>query len=143
MRLITVVMGESNTDNRTKDTISMMDYGFNMYSLKTLIQSQEKLGKIKINLGKEEYTNMISTNSITVLNNNQSNPKNITYDIVKNSITAPVKIGDIVGKINVYENNTYQYSINVTVEKDIPKASFITIFYRNLLELISGNFIAK
>ena len=143
MRLITVVMGEDNTDNRTKDTVAMMDYGFNMYSLKTLIKKNDILGNIKINLGKLEYANMISTNNITVLNNSQSSPKNITYDIVKNNITAPVKVGDIVGRINVYENNNYQYSVDITIEKDIPKASLFTIFGRNLLDVISGNIITK
>ena len=38
MRLITVVMGEETTDKRTKDTISMMNYGFNIYNLKTIIK---------------------------------------------------------------------------------------------------------
>lgn len=143
MRLITVVMGEPNTDNRTKDTIAMMDYGFNMYSLKTLVKKNEVLGEIKINLGKTEYTNMISTNNITVLNNSQSTPKNVTYDIVPANVTAPVKAGDPVGKINVYENNDYQYSIDITVENDIPKANIVTIFGRNLLEILSGNIIEK
>lgn len=143
MRLITVVMGESNTDNRTKDTIAMMDYGFNMYSLKTLIKKNEVLGEITINLGKNEITNMISTQNITVLNNSQSTPKNLTYDIVKNNITAPVKVGDIVGKINVYEDNHYQYSVDITVEKDIPKANLLTILGRNIIDIISGNIINR
>jgi len=141
MRLITVVMGEDNPDNRTKDTIAMMDYGFNMYSLKILVKKHDILGKIKVNLGKTESINMISTKNITILNNSQSTPKNVTYDIVQNKITAPIKVGDIVGKINIYENNNYQYSVDITVEKDVSKANVFTIFIRNLLDIISGNII--
>jgi len=139
MRLITVVMGEDNTDNRTKDTISMMDYGFNMYSLNTLIKKNEKIGDIKVELGKKEITDIISTKDITVLNNLQSSQKNITYDIVLNKVTAPIKIGDSVGKINVYENNNYQYSVDITIKEDIPKANIFIILGRNLLSILSGN----
>lgn len=139
MRLITVVMGEPNTDNRTKDTIAMMDYGFGMYSLKTIIKENEQLGKIKINLGDEEYTNIISTKDITALNNNQKEEKDITYNIVKNKINAPVKKGDVVGKINVYEKNNYKYSVDITINKDINKASIFKIFIRNIKNILSSN----
>jgi len=136
-------MGEPNTDNRTKDTIAMMDYGFNMYSLKALIKKDVPLGKIKINFGKPEYTNIISTQDITVLNNSQSTPKNVTYDITYSKVTAPIKTGDSVGKINVYEDNDYQYSVDITVDTDIPKANIFTIFIRNLLAILSGDIIEK
>lgn len=141
MRLITVVMGEANTDNRTKDTISMMDYGFNLYSLKTLVKKSEVLGEIKINLGDEENAKIISTKDITVLNNNQKDEKNITYNIVTNKVTAPIKEGDIVGKINVYESNSYKYSVDITIDKTIKKANIIKIFIRNIKNIILGNII--
>lgn len=139
MRLITVVMGEPNTDNRTKDTIAMMDYGFGMYSLKTIIKENEQLGEIKINLGDEEYADIVSTKDITALNNNQDEEKDITYNIVKNKINAPVKKGDVVGKINVYEKNNYKYSVDITINKDINKASIFKIFIRNIKNTLSSN----
>ena len=71
MRLITVVMNVDNTNNRSKDTIAMMDYGFNMYSLDKVVNKKDVLGNMKINLGKKEYENIVSTSDITVLNNNQ------------------------------------------------------------------------
>ena len=96
-------MNEDNTDNRSKDTIAMMDYGFNMYSLDTVVDKDDVLSDIKINMGKNEYENIVSTSDITILNNNQKDKRNITYDIVTNEVNAPVKTGDEVGKINVYD----------------------------------------
>ena len=139
MRLITVVMNEENTDMRTKDTIAMMDYGFNMYSLDTIVKKEEELGNIKINLGKKEYEDIVSMSDITVLNNNQSDKRNVTYDIVTNEVSAPVKRGDVVGKINVYENGKYKYSIDITVMKDIDKANIFVVFLRNLKDILSIN----
>lgn len=139
MRLITVVMNEENTDMRTKDTIAMMDYGFNMYSLDTIVEKEEKLGNIKINLGEKEYEDIVSMSDITVLNNNQDNKRNVTYDIVNNEVTAPVKKGDIIGKINVYEDGNYKYSVDLTVINDVDKANIFMAFVRNLKDILSVN----
>jgi len=139
MRLITVVMNEENTDMRTKDTIAMMDYGFNMYSLDTLVEKEQKLGNIKINLGEKEYEDIVSMSDITVLNNNQDNKRNVTYDIVNNEVTAPVKKGDVVGKISVYEDGNYKYSVDLTVINDVDKANIFMVFVRNLKDILSVN----
>ena len=139
MRLITVVMKEDNTDNRTKDTIAMMDYGFNMYSLEKIVDKDDTLGNIKINLGKNEYENIVATDDITVLNNNQNDKRNVTYDIETDEITAPVKVGDEVGKINIYEDGSFKYSIPITVMNDVEKANIFTVFIRNLKDIISIN----
>lgn len=139
MRLITVVMNEDTPDNRTKDTIAMMDYGFNMYSLDKVVGKEESLGRVKINLGDKEYETIKSISDITVLNNNQEDKRNITYDIVTNEVTAPVKVGDIVGKINIYEDGNFKYSIDVTVTSDVDKANIIKIFFRNLKDIFSIN----
>lgn len=137
MRLITVVMNEENTDNRTKDTIAMMDYGFNMYSLDTIVKKDEILGNKKINLGKKEYENIVSMDEITVLNNNQNNKRNVIYDVVTDDINAPVKYGDVVGKINIYENGNFKYSVDVTVMNDVEKANILMVFLRNLKDVLS------
>ena len=137
MRLITVVMNEENTDNRTKDTIAMMDYGFNMYSLDTIVKKDEILENKKINLGEKEYENIVSMDEITVLNNNQNNKRNVTFDIVTDDINAPVKYGDVVGKLNVYENGNFKYSVDVTVMNDVEKANLLIVFLRNLKDILS------
>ena len=137
MRLITVVMNVDNTDNRSKDTIAMMDYGFNMYSLDKLVKKEEGLGSIKINLGKTEYENIMTMEDITVLNNNQNDKRNVTYDIVTNEVSAPVKVGDEVGKLNIYEDGKYKYSVPLTIMNDVDKANIFTVFIRNLKDIIS------
>ena len=139
MRLITVVMNEDTIDNRAKDTIAMMDYGFSMYSLDNVLKKDEVLGSIKVNLGKKEYINVVSSVPITVLNNNQKDKRKITYDVLNKEITAPVKVGDEVGKINVYEDGNFMYSVPLTVSEDVQKANVLVIILRNLKDIISFN----
>ena len=137
MRLISVVMGEENTDKRSADTL--LDYGFNMYSIDKIIDNGDSLGIVKVNLGEPEYADIVSTNDITVLNDTRKNKKNIKYDIKVNEIVAPVKAGDKVGNINVYEDGRLLYTVDLTVAYDIKKASVMKIFLRNIRDIFSFN----
>lgn len=139
MRLITVVMGENKIDDRTKDTIAMMDYGFNTYDIERIIKKDQQLGTININLGKEENANIKSTDNLDILNSSLKQKRNISYIIEKNKLIAPVKVGDIVGKINIYEDNKYIYSINLTIDKNVDKANIFTIFIRKLRDVLTMN----
>ena len=136
MRLISVVMGEQNTDNRTTDTLAMLDYGFNMYSINKVVNKDKSLGNVRVNLGDIENVDIMLEEDITILNNNQKGKKNITYEINTNNINAPVKKGDVVGKIDVYEEGRYLYSRDITVMNDIEKANIFKVFIRNLRDIV-------
>ena len=71
-------------------------------------------------------------------NNNQDEKRNVTYNIITNDVTAPVKVGDEVGKLNVYEDGNFKYYIPLTVLNEVPKANIFTIFLRNSIFLSSG-----
>ena len=139
MRLITVVMKEDNTDNRTKDTIAMMDYGFNMYSVKNIISKDNKIGNIYINLGKEEYANISSLEDINIVNSNQDNEAKFTYEIETDNVTAPLSKGSVVGKITVYKDGKYFNSSDLIITKNIKKANIVKVFFRNIKDVLVGS----
>lgn len=139
MRLITVVMKEDNTDNRTKDTIAMMDYGFNMYSVKNIISKDNKIGNIYINLGKEEYADISSLEDINIVNSNQDNEAKFTYEIETDNVTAPLSKGSVVGKITVYKDGKYFNSCDLIITKNIKKANIVKVFFRNIKDVLVGS----
>lgn len=139
MRLISVVMGEETSEKRSADTLAMLDYGFNMYNIDTVVDSNKTVGRVKVNMGSSEYVDIVSKKDITVLNNSQKEKRNVTYEIKTNKIIAPVKIGDTVGKISVYENGTFSYDVELTVYNDVPKANIIKVFLRNIKNIMEVN----
>ncbi len=139
MRLITVVMKEENTNKRSADTTKMLDYGFNVYMVQTILDEKTTIEKRKVELGKKLTTEIIPKENITILNKKSDEIKNITYKTKIGNITAPVKKGDIVGSIDILEDNKIISTIYATVKEDIEKASIITIYLRNIKDIISGN----
>lgn len=138
MRLITVVMNEPSTQIRNGETSSMLDYGFNMYSVNKILDTDTSLQKGKVELGNDLEVEIVPTEEVKILNNKNSDERNVTYELELNTIKAPVKKGDIVGKIKVYEDNKVINEINATVKYDVDKANVFKIYYRNLKNLFKG-----
>ena len=139
MRLITVVMKEENTSKRSADTTKMLDYGFNIYMVQTILDEKTTIEKKKVELGKTLTTEIVPKENITILNKKSDDQKNITYKTNINKIIAPVKKGDKVGTIDTIEDNNIISTIDATVKEDISKANILTIYLRNIKEIISGN----
>ena len=141
MRLITVVMNEPDTNKRSSDTTKMLDYGFNVYMVKNIIDEEVVIDTAEVSLGKKTNTNIVSKETITILNKKSDEIRNITYEVDINKIIAPVKKGDKVGIINIIEDGKIISTVDATIPEDIEKANIFIIFVRNLKELLSGSLI--
>lgn len=139
MRLITVVMNEPTAAKRSSDTTKMLDYGYNIYTVKNIVDNNTKLKSVKVELGKKTKANITSKETITILSKKTDEDRNITYKINISTIIAPVKKGDTIGTIDIIENNKVISNIDATVTENIDKANIFTIFIRNLQEIIKGD----
>ena len=138
MRLITVVMGEPSSKVRNAETTSMLDYGFNTYKMDNILPKDKIITKTKVELGTKEKVNIIPKEDISILNSKTGTKRNITYKLKLNKISAPIKKGDKVGKINIIENNKIIMTKDATVSENINKANIITVYLRNLLNIATG-----
>lgn len=141
MRLITVVMNEPDTSKRSSDTTKMLDYGFNVYMVRNIIDEETVIEEVNVNLGKKLTADIISKEKVTILNKKTDEIRNITYELKTGKLTAPIKKGDTVGTINILEDNKVISTIPATVKENIEKANIFIIFLRNLKEILSGNLI--
>lgn len=139
MRLITVVMKEENANKRSADTTKMLDYGFNVYMIQTILDEKTTIEKKKVELGKKLTIDIVPQENITILNKKSEEVKNITYKTNIDKIVAPLKKGDKVGTIDIMEGNKILSTIDATIKEDIDKANIITIYLRNLKEIVGGN----
>lgn len=141
MRIITVVMGEPESTIRNKETTDMLNYSFNMYSIEKMLSKDKKVGTIKINLGEKETSDIVPVKDVNILNNKQNEKRNVIYDVETYKVTAPVKKGDIVGKLKVIENDKILEEIEVTIPNDIKKVNIFKAYLRNIKSMLIGNSI--
>ena len=137
MRLITVVMNEPDTGKRSSDTKKMLDYGFNIYAVKNIIDENTTIETKKVELGEVLTTEIVPKETITILSKKTDKERNITYKTNIKRLVAPINKGEIIGTIDILEDNKKLTTVDATVKKDIKKASILTIFLRNIKAILS------
>ena len=65
---------------------------------------------------------------------------NYDYRIKIDNIKLPVKVGEVVGKIQVYDKDKKVSEENLTVSKSIKPLGFFKLLGNELIDLISGEF---
>lgn len=143
-RLISVVMGEDTSENRSSDTVKLLNYGFNTYKVNTIKKKNEVLGKIRVEKGKKDFVNVVLLNDATELLKNTENAQEYQFDIQVEKIKAPVKPGDIIGTAQIKDNEgNIIDEVDLTVDEEIKKASIVDYFIRNIKIISAGKLLIK
>ncbi len=143
LRLISVVMGVETSDKRSSDTVNLLDYGFNTYKLKVILTKEQELGKVRIENGKEESATVVLKSDATELLKVTDEESEYTFNVKLNKkIKAPVKYGDVIGTVEIIDNEGHiVMERDVTIKENIKKANLWDLFKRNLNELTSGKLL--
>ena len=139
MRLIAVVFGEPESSTRNNEISKMLDYGFNIYSVDKVLSKDDDLGRIEVIKGAQKYVSIVPKNDVNVLYKKGENKKSISYDVEITEVKAPLKVGDIVGKLHLKENDKIIQSVPVTVSEDVEKASLLRLYFRYLADIFKGD----
>ena len=133
LRLISVVMGEGSIEKRSSDTVKLLNYGFNTFKVNLIKNKSEILGKVNVQKGKKENVDVVLVNDLIELLNASDKPSNYKFKILVDKITAPVKKGDVIGKVKVLNDNGILISqVDITVNENVLKANLWDLFKRNL-----------
>ncbi|MDD4298809.1 MAG: D-alanyl-D-alanine carboxypeptidase [Bacilli bacterium] len=138
MRLIAVVFGEPDGTIRNNEVSAMLDYGFNVYGLERVLSNESNLGTVNVAGGKKRTVTIVPTEDVNILYQKSVGKKNITYKVKVDKLSAPIKRGDIVGSIDILDNDKIIRNINVTVSEDIKKANILELYIRHLGDIIKG-----
>jgi len=120
MRLISVVMGCTSVQNRTKDTVSLLNYGFSNYEIIKLFSKGEVIKTIKkIKMDPEEL-HIILTNDIYYLKKKSEKFSNVTYVVELEDYKINHYQTENIGKIiiNIGDN---KIESNLSIDTSIKK----------------------
>ena len=144
LRLISVVMNEETINNRSEDTVRLLNYGFNTYKNNIIMDKDSPLGKVKVEKGKIDSVDLVLINPATKLLKINESIENYSFNLLVNHVVAPQRKGDIVGQVELIDNegnviNTY----DVTVNENVDKANFWDYFKRNLKISLGGKITVR
>ena len=138
MRLIGVIMGEDSVQNRNSEMAKMLDYGFNMYNVKEYLNKNTKVGQLKNDKSKIGKVNIVPKEDINILIKKGNKNRKLTYKLNITKDGLPIKIGDKVGFLDIYEKGNKIYNVDVTVDRNLEKANIVELLVRNISDFITG-----
>ena len=138
MRLISVVMGAETKEQRSEDTINLMEYGFNLYNMKKILDKNKLLGKVYVEKSKNDYYDYYLKDDVNLFIKKEKNSEKYTYDIKLSYLKAPIKQNEPIGKLVLnYDDRIYNYDL--ILKENVEKVSFFDLMNKNLKNIISGN----
>ena len=144
LRLISVVMGAETSDKRSSDTTSLLNYGFNTYKTHVVLTTKDSLGVKRVENGVVEQADIVLTQDYVKLLKQTDAKPNYSFNVSVDSLVAPLKKGDIVGKVSVVdETGSVIDTLDVTIKEDIPKVNWWQAFLKNLKHLTAGQILIK
>ena len=138
MRLISVVMKSSSKDNRSSDTIGMMEYGYSMYGSEVIFKKSEYTGKINISGSENKEYNYYLDNDVKLIVDKNTRDVNYSTKIKLDKLKAPLKKGTKVGEL-LLEFEEKIYTFDLIVNEEVKKASYFKVLINNLKDIVTGN----
>ena len=137
MRIITVVMGEPDSETRNKDVSSVFDYVYAQYGLQKIVDTETILDEVSVEKGKVESIGIVAKEEVNDLYNKNDGTGNFTYEVEVDNLKAPLSKGDVVGKLTLKENNNVIRTIDLTVKEDVKKANIFELYLRYLSQIFN------
>ena len=127
LELICVILGGKTVNNvstRFSETKILYDYGYDNYSIKTLLEANSSVTQIDVsNATTETQTlDLLSNHSISVLLENSIETNMLPYEIhLKENILAPIEQGTILGDVS-YTIDGISYKADLVASHSVEKS---------------------
>ena len=130
MELVAVIMGGETSPARFEGAKKLLDYGFANYSV-TKIEPEFKNGtQIEVKGGENGSVALTANGALSMLLKKSESAEITQKTELPKSVSAPVKRGQKIGKINVFSGDELIGQIDITADKSVKKMSFLMAFIR-------------
>ena len=131
--ILTVVMKSdgdtSGVYERFVDTIKLLNWGLANYKTQQVMRMGTELGSIKVKKGEVNTVPVVlATDIYATLEMSQTDGNISTETIIDESVTAPVNLGTVCGKLNVFKDGRQIGQYNIVTAGAIKKGGLLSVF---------------
>ena len=142
IRLIVVINGLEDPDDRASEAKKMLEWGFRNFEVRTLIAADQTVGYAKVFGGESRSVKLTSPEPIKVMVPKNGNEKLIARIIYSGPVRAPIQSGQPVGIVRVWRGANIAMEQTVYAAESIGTGSTIRRAMDGASELVIGMFRA-
>lgn len=137
LRLIAIVLGESDSKIRNQETMGLLDYGFSNVKVKELKKKGEFIKKMYFEKADKKEVDVILKDSLTVIEE-AGDKGNYQYKVKLNDINLPIGKNTLVGKILVFDHSTEVSSQDLVLSEDVSLLNLWDLYTKQMFNILYG-----
>lgn len=136
MQLVSVVLGEADSDTRFAESKKLLDYGFANYEVTHVNKKGDQAGSTDVKKGVKTKVNAIYGEEVNLLLNKGVKGKIEREVKLAGDLEAPVKAGQKIGEVTYKISQKEVGKCDLVAEVNVDKASFVKLFFRMILSWV-------
>jgi D-alanyl-D-alanine carboxypeptidase (penicillin-binding protein 5/6) len=139
-RLIVVINGLDDPDDRAAEAKKMLEWGFRNFEARTLFAADQPIGFAKVFGGESRSVKLTSREPIKVMVQKNGNDKLIARVVYNGPVRAPIESGQRVGLVKVWRGGNIAVEAPVYAADSVGKGSTMRRAIDGASELVIGVF---
>lgn len=141
-RLIVVVNGLEDAEDRATEAKKMLEWGFRNFETRTLIAADQPVGYAKVFGGDSRSVKLVAKEPVKVMVHKSGGDKLIARVVYNGPVRAPVQAGQQVGVVRVWRSGNIAVEMPVYAAEAIGTGSTVRRAIDGASELVIGMFRA-
>lgn len=137
-RLISVVLDSETEEDRRNDTDNLLNYGFNNFEKKLVVEEGERIDNIEISSAKNPVITAEAAENLHAMIERGASSEIEEEIRLQQSLTAPLEEGEVIGEILVKKDDDILNSVDIVTSEDIEKANVFIRLWRRFVNWIGG-----
>src|ERR1700722_14468101 len=142
IRLIVVVNGLDDPDDRATEAKKMLEWGFRNFEFRTVIAAQQPVGHARVFGGDSRWVRLASSEPIKVMVQKNGTDKLIARIVYDGPVRAPIEAGQRIGFVKVWRGANLAVETPVYAAEAVGRGSTMRRAIDGVSELVIGMFRA-
>ena len=142
IRLIVVINGLDDPDDRAAEAKKMIEWGFRNFETRTLFAADQPIGYAKVFGGQSRSVKLASREPIKVMVQKNGSDKLIARVVYSGPVRAPVESGQKIGLVKVWRGGNIAMEAPVYAAESVDRGSTMRRAIDGASELVIGVFRA-
>ena len=138
MRLVSVILGSTSMEQRSSDSLALLNWGFRFFESKTLYAADKALQTHRVWKGSITELPLGTLTPVSVVvPRGQGADLKATIDVQK-KLVAPIKKGEVVGAVKVMQGDKVISTTPLVALQDVAEGGFFRRLWDSLLMLFKS-----
>ncbi|MEG2213080.1 MAG: D-alanyl-D-alanine carboxypeptidase family protein, partial [Clostridiales bacterium] len=138
LRLISVVLGCEERRGHFSESMNLLNYGFNTFQYTSIYQQGQIIAQAAVAKGREDMVDLVASRDIGYISAKKDTAEISSRLEIPAWLSAPIKSGDIGGKLIVYKNGDLLCESELLAATAVDKSGLLR-FWGKMLQIMGFN----